>query len=78
LGPREVFATFTEKGLDGLALSPQSLLWVCTKDGIRITALDGKALGLLKTPGKPTSIAFSPEGLLAVTTRDACYVTKLQ
>ncbi|MCE2695719.1 MAG: hypothetical protein LW645_15870, partial [Verrucomicrobiaceae bacterium] len=69
---------FTEKGLDGLALSPQGLLWVCTKDGIRITALDGNSLGLLKTLGKPTSIAFSPEGRLAVTTRDACYVTKLQ
>lgn len=78
LGPREVFATFTEKGLDGLALSPQGQLWVCTKDGIRITALDGKALGLLKTPGKPTSIAFGPEGRLAVTTRDACYITKRQ
>ena len=78
LGPREVFATFNEKGLDGLALSPQGQLWVCTKDGIRITALDGKALGLLKTLGKPTSIAFGPEGRLAVTTRDACYVTKLQ
>jgi len=78
LGPREVFATFTEKGLDGLALSPQGQLWVCTKDGIRITALDGKALGLLKTPGKPTSIAFGPGGRLAVTTRDACYVTQLQ
>jgi acetyl esterase/lipase/sugar lactone lactonase YvrE len=78
LGPREVFATFTEKGLDGLALSPQGQLWVCTKDGIRITALDGKALGLLKTPGKPTSIAFGPEGRLAVTTRDACCVTRLK
>jgi sugar lactone lactonase YvrE/acetyl esterase/lipase len=78
LGPREVFATFTEKGLDGLALSPQGQLWVCTKDGIRITALNGKALGLLKTPGKPTSIAFGPEGRLAVTTRDACYVTRLK
>ncbi len=78
LGPREVFATFTEKGLDGLALSPQGQLWVCTKDGIRITALDGKALGLLNPPGKPTSIAFGPEGRLAVTTRDACYVTQLQ
>ena len=78
LGPREVFATFTEKGLDGLALSPQGQLWVCTKDGIRITDMDGKALGLLKTLGKPTSIAFGPEGRLAVTTRDACYVTQLQ
>jgi acetyl esterase/lipase/sugar lactone lactonase YvrE len=78
LGPREVFATFNEKGLDGLALAPQGQLWVCTKDGIRITALDGKALGLLKTFGKPTSIAFGPEGRLAVTTRDACYVTTLQ
>jgi gluconolactonase len=78
LGPSEVFATFTEKGLDGLALSPQGQLWVCTKDGIRITALDGKALGLLKTLGKPTSIAFDSEGRLAVTTRDACYVSKLQ
>lgn len=78
LGPREVFATFNEKGLDGLALSPQGQLWVCTKDGIRIIALDGKALGLLKTLGKPTSIAFGTEGRLAVTTRDACYVTKLQ
>jgi gluconolactonase len=78
LGPLEVFATFTEKGLDGLALSPQGQLWVCTKDGIRITALNGKALGLLKTPGKPTSIAFGPEGRLAVTTRDACCVTRLK
>jgi gluconolactonase len=78
LAPREVFAPFTEKGLDGLAFDPAGRLWVCTKDGIRITALDGKALGLLKTLGKPTSIAFSPEGRLAVTTRDACYVTKLQ
>jgi hypothetical protein len=40
--------------------------------------LNGKALGLLKTPGKPTSIAFGPEGRLAVTTRDACYVTRLK
>lgn len=78
LGPREVFATFTEKGLDGLALSPQGQLWVCTKDGIRIVALDGKILGLMKTPDKPTSIAFGPEGRLAVTTGEACYVTKLQ
>ena len=78
LRPREVFASFAEKGLDGLAFSPQAHLWVCTKDGIRIIALDGKALGLLKTLGKPTSIAFGPEGRLAVTTRDACYVTKLQ
>jgi sugar lactone lactonase YvrE/acetyl esterase/lipase len=78
LGTRDVFATFTEKGLDGLALSPQGHLWVCTKDGIRIVALDGKILGLLKIPGKPTSIAFGSKGRLAVTTRDACYVTTLQ
>lgn len=78
LGPREVFASFAEKGLDGLALAPQGQLWVCTNDGIHIIALDGKALGLLKTPGKPTSIAFGPEGRLAVTTRDGCYTTTLQ
>lgn len=74
LGPREVFATFAEKGLDGLAFDPQGQLWVCTKDGIRIVALDGKAVGMLKTPGKPTSIAFGPDGRVAVTTREACFI----
>lgn len=74
LGEREIFASFTEKGLDGLALSPQGQLWVCTKDGIRILNLKGDVLGLLRTPGKPTSIAFSADGGLAVTTRDACLV----
>jgi gluconolactonase len=78
LGPREVFATFAERGLDGLALSPQGSLWVCTNDGIRITALDGTVLGLLQTPGKPTSIAFGCGGRLAVTTREACFITRLR
>lgn len=74
LGPRETFATFAEKGLDGLAFDPQGRLWCCTRAGIRIIGGDGKALGLIKTPGKPTSIAFGPEGRLAVTMSDGCFV----
>lgn len=78
LGPREVFAAFEEKGLDGLALSPLGHLWVCTRAGIRIVSMDGARLGLLKTPGKPSSIAFGPEGRLAVTTREACQITRMK
>lgn len=75
LGEREVFATFAEKGLDGLAFDPAGRLWCCTRDGIRIIAADGAVLGLLKTPGKPTGIAFGPDGRLCVTTREACHIT---
>jgi gluconolactonase len=76
LGEREVFTATAGKGVDGLALSPQGHVWVCTREGIRIIALDGQVLGLLKTPGTPTSIAFDGTGRLAVTTREACFVTR--
>ena len=78
LGPRAVFATLTEKGLDGLAFDPAGRLWCCTRDGIRILSQDGTALGLLQTPGKPTSISFGTLGRLCVTTRDACFISQLQ
>jgi gluconolactonase len=77
LGEREVFANFAEKGLDGLAFDPAGHLWVCTRSGIRIVSQDGKVLGLLQTPSKPTSIAFGPEDRLCVTTRDGCFVTRI-
>lgn len=73
-GPRELFATFAEKGLDGLAFDPEGRLWCCTRAGIRICGQDGAPIGLIKTPGKPTSIAFGPEGHLAVTMSDGCFV----
>jgi len=76
LGELESFATFEEKGLDGLMFDPAGRLWCCTRSGIRILTQDGTVLGLLQTPGKPTSIAFGPGGLLAVTTVNACYVTQ--
>ncbi|GEP42147.1 SMP-30/gluconolactonase/LRE family protein [Brevifollis gellanilyticus] len=78
LGPREVFATFLEKGLDGLAFDPQDRLWCCMRDGIRIISLDGKVLGFVNTLGKPTSISFGTAGKLAVTTKDACHITQCQ
>lgn len=77
LGEPETFATFTEKGLDGLAFDPAGRLWCCTKSGIRILAQDGNVLGLLQTPGKPSSIAFGPDGLLAVTAGNACFVSQI-
>lgn len=78
LGTREMFATFAEKGLDGLAFDPAGRLWCCTRSGVRILSQEGKALGLLQTPGKPTSISFGTQGRLCVTTRDACYVSRIQ
>lgn len=77
LGPREIFATFAEKGLDGLCFDPAGHLWCATKDGIRVLNEAGQVLGLIKTPGKPTAFAFAPAPgkLVCVTTRDACYLT---
>jgi gluconolactonase len=78
LGNREIIATFNERGLDGLAIDAAGQLWCSTKNGIRILSRDGKLIGLVQTPGKPTSIAFGNEGRICVTTRDACYVAQLQ
>ncbi len=77
LGTRATFATFAEKGLDGVVCDAHDRVWVATMKGVRITSAEGKPLGLLKTPGKPTAIAFGPDGWLCVTTRDACYITHL-
>ena len=80
LGPREVFATFTEKGLDGLAFDSAGRLWCATKDGIRVLDQTGKILGLIKTPGKPTAFAFAPapSKWVCVTTREACWIASLR
>jgi gluconolactonase len=80
LGSRETFASFEEKGLDGLMFDPAGRLWCATKDGIRVIAPDGKVLGLIKTPGKPTSIAFAPapSKWVCVTVREAAFVSELK
>ncbi len=80
LGKREVFATFSGMGNDGIAFDPYGRLWCCTKAGIVILSPSAKTLALIKTPNKPTSIAFAPAPLrmVCVTTRDACYITKLE
>ncbi|MEI6716015.1 MAG: SMP-30/gluconolactonase/LRE family protein [Verrucomicrobiota bacterium] len=77
LGEPEIFASFPEKGLDGMEFDPAGRLWCCTRSGIRILAQDGKVLGLLQTPGKPSSIAFGPNGLFAVTAGNACFVSQI-
>jgi gluconolactonase len=77
LGEPETFVTFPEKGSDGLAFDPAGRLWCCTRSGIRILAQDGKVLGHLQTPGRPSSIAFGPNGLLAVTAGNACFVSQI-
>ncbi len=79
-GKRKTFAKFKEKGLDGLAFDREGNLWCATNSGIRIMDSAGKQLALLKTPNKPTSIAFSPapHDLVCVTVRDACYIAKLK
>ena len=76
---RETFATFKEKGLDGLTFDPAGNLWCATNSGIRIIDATGKQIALLKTPNKPTSIAFSKDRkYLCVTTQTACYITTLK
>jgi gluconolactonase len=77
LTERQVWATFTEAGLDGLALRSNGDLWCCTADGVRIVDSSAQPLGLLKVPGRPTSISFSPSGMVCVTLRNACVVGKL-
>ncbi len=78
LGAREVFATFPEKGLDGLAFDPAGRLWCCTKDGIQVLDAEGGRLGLIKSPDKATSIAFGPLGRVCVTMRGACFIAQIQ
>mgnify|MGYP001583211801 FL=1 len=79
IGQREVFATFTGMGNDGIAFDPLGRLWCCTKGGIVILSPSAETLALIKTPNKPTSIAFAPapSRMVCVTTRDACYITEL-
>jgi gluconolactonase len=68
LGERKVFATFEERGLDGLLYDRAGRLWCCTQNGVRIIGPSGQPLGLLKTPGKPTSLSFGAKGQMGVTT----------
>ena len=76
LGPRETFAVLPQRGLDGVAFGPGGNVWVCTKTGVTVLNADGAALGELKTPEKPTAVAFGsdPAGPHAVTTVEACYL----
>ncbi len=80
LSERVVFATFSEKGLDGLLFDSGSRLWCATNAGIQLIDSDGKRQGVIKTPGKPTAFAFSPSSYrrVCVTTRDACYISNLR
>jgi sugar lactone lactonase YvrE len=80
LAKREVFATFSGMGNDGIAFDPHGRLWCCTKAGIVILSPSAETLALIKTPNKSTSIAFAPapSRMVCVTTRDACYITELE
>jgi gluconolactonase len=79
LGAREVFATLKVKGLDGLAFDPQGRLWCAALDGVHVFDANGKDLGVITLPSKPTSIAFAPASKrVCVTTRDAAFVTTLR
>ncbi|TWT71436.1 Gluconolactonase precursor [Crateriforma conspicua] len=79
LDRREVFATFADTGNDGIAFDRFGRLWCCTKAGLAILNESGQTKTVVKTPGKPTSVAFAPapSRSIAVTTRDACYITEL-
>jgi len=80
LSERIVFATFPEKGLDGLLFDSGSRLWCATHAGIQLIDSDGKRQGVIKTPSKPTAFAFAPAPYrwVCVTMRDACYITNLR
>jgi gluconolactonase len=79
LGERTTFATLPEKGLDGLAFDPAGHLWCAAKMGIHVFTAEGRELGVIKTPAKPTAFAFAPapSRLVCVTVRDAAYITEL-
>ncbi len=78
LEERSVFAKGL-KGLDGISFGPQGRLWICLKDSVQIVTQDGKTVGAVKTPGKPTSTDFSTEAkMLCITLRDSAYLLKLK
>ena len=67
------------RGLDGLSFGPHGRLWACSLKSIILFDVDGKRLGEIMTPNKPTSIDFSSEAkLAAITVRDSAYVVKLK
>ncbi|MCM8538774.1 MAG: SMP-30/gluconolactonase/LRE family protein [Lentisphaeraceae bacterium] len=67
------------KGLDGLTFDKDGRLWACLIDSIRIITQDGKTVGDIQTPGKPTSIDFSEEAKkVCITCRDAAYIVNLK
>ena len=80
LGPREVFTTLKVRGLDGLAFDPAGRLWCAALDGVHVFDADGRDLGVIALPSKPTAIAFAPapSRLVCITTRDAAFVTSLR
>ena len=79
LGPKEIFASLTVRGLDGLTFDPAGRLWCAALDGVHVFDSAGHDLGVITLPSKPTSIAFAPfpSRLVCVTTRDAAFVTTL-
>ena len=79
LGPRAIFAAIRAKGLDGLAFDAHGRLWCAARDGVHLLAADGRELGILSLPEKPTSIAFlaGNEPFVCVTTREAAYIARI-
>lgn len=79
LGERTLFADLPEKGLDGLTFDSSGRLWCAARLGVHVFTEDGQALGVIKTPNKPTSIAFAPapSRLVCITVRDAAWITQL-
>ena len=53
---------------------------VAARDGVHLFAADGRELGILSLPEKPTSIAFlaSNEPFVCVTTREAAYIARIR
>ena len=78
LEDKQVFAK-SQKGLDGLTFDPQGRLWACLLGSIKIFTQQGKVVGEIKTPAKPTSIDFSIEAkMVCITMRDSAYIVKLK
>lgn len=79
-GPRETFARIPAKGIDGLAFDAAGRLWCAAMDGVHVFDGNGKDLGTLTFPFKPTAIAFQggERPQVCVTTREAAFVALLK
>lgn len=58
---RRVFAEFdkAEEAGDGMAIDDEGRLYISTARGITVLAADGRLLGLIPTPRRPTTITFA-------------------